>query len=390
MKKKLFGLIVFVAFLAFFFASYYVSPPEKTYADELSDGIQDELENLDLSELERFYNENVKTGDVNFTDAIKNLLEGKYEFDYGSLLDYSFKVALGDVFRMLPTFLTVIAICVLCALLAGVKGSFFDEGIAEIIFFVCSLCVVLLLSTEILAIWLSSQKAIENIAILCEIMSPVILTLMIASGGTVSASVYKPSVLFLSGGVIGIISDVIFPLVGIMIIFSVVNAFSRSVKLNKFSDGIAGAIKWIIGLSFTVYGLFLSVQGITSATFDGISLKAAKYAISNSVPIVGGYIRDGFDLVVAGSVLIKNAVGITGVFALFFVLLSPIVQIASASVLLRLTSGFVGAIAPDASASALCSELNKGTNYIAAAVLCSGLAFFVTVLLMIFSANAFI
>ena len=119
MKKKLFGLIVFVAFLAFFFASYYVSPPEKTYADELSDGIQDELENLDLSELERFYNENVKTGDVNFTDAIKNLLEGKYEFDYGSLLDYSFKVALGDVFRMLPTFLTVIAICVLCALLAG-------------------------------------------------------------------------------------------------------------------------------------------------------------------------------------------------------------------------------------------------------------------------------
>lgn len=390
MKKKLFGLIIFTAFLALFFSSYYVSSPQKTYADELSDGIQGELDNLDLSELERFYNENVRTGEKNFDETLRNLLEGKYEFDYGNILDYTLKVVLVDVVKMLPSFLSVMAICVLCALLSGIKGSFFDEGIAEIIFFVCSLCIVLLLSSEIILIWQISKKAIENIAILSEIMSPVILTLMIASGGTVSAAVYKPSVLFLSGGIIGIITNVVFPLVGIMIIFSIVNAFSKNVKLNKFSEGIAGAIKWILGISFTVYGLFLSVQGITSATFDGISLKAAKYAISNSVPLVGGYIRDGFDLVIAGSVLIKNAVGITGTFALFFVLLSPILQIAGASVLLRITSGFAGAIAPDASASSLCFELNKGASYIAAAVLCSGLAFFVTVLLMTFSANAFI
>jgi hypothetical protein len=54
----------------------------------------------------------------------------------------------------------------------------------------------------------------------------------------------------------------------------------------------------------------MTVQGITSASIDGISIRATKYAISNSIPIVGGFLRDGFDIVIAGSVLIKNAVGI--------------------------------------------------------------------------------
>ncbi len=388
MKKK--RLFILLATSVVLFLGFSFTRVEKAYADELSDGIESELDNLDLSELERFYNENVETGEVNFADAIKNLLEGRYEFDYENLLEYVLKVILGQVRDSLPTFLSVIAISVLCALLYSVKGSFFDEGIAEIIFFVCSLCTVLLLSTEIIAIWQTSQKAIKNIAILCEIMSPIILTLMIASGGTVSASVYKPSVLFLSGGIIGIITNIIFPLIGVMTLFAVVGAFSKTIKLNKLSETIASAIKWIIGLSFTVYGLFLSVQGITSATFDGVSLKAAKYAVSNSVPIVGGYIKDGFDLVVAGSVLIKNAVGITGVFVLFFIILSPLVRIASVSFLLKLTSGVVGAVSSDTKTFTLCGELNKGVTYIAAAVLCSGFAFFVTVLLMIFSANAFI
>ena len=388
MRKKTIFIIVFAA-LVLLCGIFSIGEPKRVSADELSDNIENSLGNLDLSDLENFYNENVRTGGEEFTETLRRLLEGKYDFSYDNLLKYVFNVVFDDFFKMLPTFLSVIAICVLCAIISGLKSSAFNEEISEIIFFVCSMCVILLLSSVVLSIWQSARKTIENIALLCEITTPAILTLMIASGGTVSASVYKPSVLFLSNGIISVVEKIVFPLVGIMIVFSVVNAFSKNVRFNKFSEAIASVIKWIIGISFTVYGLFLTVQGITSASFDGISLKAAKYAISNSVPIVGGYLRDGFDLVVAGSVLIKNAIGITGVFALFFVVLSPLVKIVSASVLLKLTAGFAGALSTETPAAGLCAELNKGTTYIGAAVLCSGLAFFVTMLLMTVSASAF-
>ena len=246
-----------------------------------------------------------------------------------------------------------------------------------------------MLSAEISLIWTNAKNTIQNITILGEIMSPVILTLMVASGGTVSASVYKPAVLFLTNGIMNIILDVVFPLIGITIIFSVADSFNKSVKLAKFSATATSVIKWIIGLSFTIYGLFLSVQGITSASFDGISIKAAKYAVSNSVPIVGGYLRDGFDLIVAGSVLIKNVVGISGVFALFFVVIVPVLHIAVTSVLLKFTAAFTGALS-DNGTSDLCANFSKGITYISAAVLSVGFMLFVTILLMILSANAFL
>ena len=246
---------------------------------------------------------------------------------------------------------------------------------------------IILLTSEIISIWNNTKNTIENIAKLIEIMSPIILTLMIASGGSVSASVYKPAVLFLSTGIINIVLTIILPLVGLILVFSVISNFSDSIKISKFGESATSIIKWIIGIIITVFTIFLTVQGITSATFDGISIKAAKYAISNSVPIIGGFLKDGFDLVAAGSVIIKNSVGIAVVFALFYTIISPVLYIASFSLLMKLTAALLEPIC-DARISGFCTSVSKCITYLIVALLTVGIMLFVTVLLMIFSGNA--
>lgn len=385
MKKKILILITLIMVIVLGVTTI----PEKVSADELSDNIQSELDNLDLEELQDFYDGIMNGKDKDFNTVLGNILGGEYYSDYGSVADYIIKIIFDDIFKMLPMFLSVIAIALLCGIVQSVKSTFLSEGVSEIIFFVCVLSIVLILSAEMLSIWNTAKNIIENISILNEIMSPIILTLMVASGGKVSASVYKPTVTFLTGGIINIIVYAVFPLIGLMIVFSVINCFSGSVKLSKFSEFITGTVKWIIGISFTVYGLFLSVQGISSATFDGISIKAAKYAISNSIPIIGGYLKDGFDLMVAGSVLIKNAVGVVGVIALFYVILSPVIHMAVVSLLLKLTAAFSEPLS-DSNVSNLCMGFSKGVTYITVAMLAVGFMLFITILLMIFSANAFI
>ena len=385
MKKKIYALLLSFFVLGIFFCF----PTQQVYADELSDSIQQELDNLDLSQLENFYNEVVSGGNSDFATVLGNMLSGNFGSDYNSVYEYMFNAILSDVFETMPLFISVIAIAILCSVVQSIKSAFLSDGVSEIIFFVCLLSIILLLSAEVASIWLSAKNIIQNIAILNEIMSPVILTLMVASGGTVSASVYKPTVAFLTNGIINVITYAVFPLIGLMIVFSVINCFSGSVKLSKFSDFITGVIKWIIGLSFTVYGLFLSIQGISGATFDGISAKAAKYAISNSIPLIGGYLRDGFDLMVAGSVLIKNAIGVVGVFALFYVIVSPVIHMAAVSLLFKLTAA-VSEPLSDSAIPNLCMGFSKGITYVTVAVLTVGFMLFVTVLLMIFSANAFI
>ena len=386
MKGKI-SLLLFII-IAFSAAIICISP-ERASADELSESIESGLDNLDLKEFEDFYNSVVKDGAKDFTSVLEGMLKGEYESEYDSILQYILNLFLTDVNNSLPVFLSVLAIAVLCCIVQNVKSAFFADGVGDVIFFVCILSVVLIISAEMVSIWQTAQNLIQNIAKLNDIMSPVILTLMIASGGKVSAAVYKPTVLFLTNGIINIFTYVIFPLIGVMIIFSILNCFSGSIKLGKFSEVITSLIKWIIGLSFTIYGIFLSVQGISGATFDGISVKAAKYAISNSIPLIGGYLKDGFDLVVAGSVLIKNAVGVVGVIALFYTVLSPVLHIAVVSLLLKLTSAFSEPLSNHELAN-LCMSFSKGASYIATAVLAVGFMLFITVLLMIFSANAFI
>ena len=56
------------------------------------------------------------------------------------------------------------------------------------------------------------------------------------------------------------------------------------------------------------------------------------------IPILGGYLADGFNVIVASSVLIKNAVGACGLLTIFITILSPIISIIILSLLLKLTA----------------------------------------------------
>ncbi len=386
MKKRIF-LILFIILLMLIGCACNI---KNANANELSENINEQLDNIDLSNLEDYLdNLGHVDNDFNISSLIQDLLNGKYNTDYDSIFRYVLNLVAGNINTVLPTFLSIVAISVFFGVINSLKGAFFSDEITEVIFFVCFLSITMLLSSSLYDLYSNTKNIIENIAILCEIMSPIILSLMIASGGTVSASVYKPAVSFLSSGIINIFLNIILPLVGVIIVFNFISNFSQSVKLKKFSDCATSIIKWVTGISFTVFGVFLSIQGITSGTFDGISMKAAKYAISNSVPLIGGFLSSGFDLVVAGSVLIKNAVGIVVIFLLFYSILSPVIYIMTYSLLLK----FVGAITEpvsDSRISNLCTNVSKSIGYLLISLLAVGFMLFVTILLMIFSANAFI
>ena len=218
-------------------------------------------------------------------------------------------------------------------------------------------------------------------------MSPIIISLMIASGGTVSASIYTPAVAFLSGGVISFVLSVILPLINLTLIFDVLACSSKVVKIKKYSEFVSSVIKWCLGIIITVFSVFISVQGISGSVYDGISMKATKYLITNSVPIIGNFIGNGFDFIVAGSVLIKNAVGVGGVVLIIYTILSPIILLAAYSILLKLLAAFIDSVS-DNRFSELCISVAKHSNYLLAMILLVGFMLLIMILLMTFSANA--
>ena len=378
---------IFIAILIVL--SFVVVTPNVAFADGLSDTINEQVESIDFSEFEEFFNSLKGEEGLAFKSILTDILNGKSTLDFNSFFTYFFKILSPSISRFVSPFLSVVGICIFCAILNHVKSNYFGEEISNLIFFVCLIFILGIILTEFFFVYEKAKIVIENMAKLVDIMSPIILTLMVASGATTSASVYKPTVLFLSQGILKLFSSVVLLLIFLMLIFSVLSNLSGTIKLKKYNEFFQGVFKWILGISVTVFSIFLTVQGITSATFDGVSIKAAKYAISNSIPMIGGFLKDGFDLVVAGSVIIKNSVGIIAVFCIIFIFLSPLIFIGVFSLTLKLTSAILEPIA-DERVSSMCTAVSKVLSYLLVTLLMVAFMVFMCVFLMIFSANAFI
>lgn len=358
-------------------------------ADELSDAINEEIENIDLSEIEDLYNGANLPISSDFTQTLKDILSGKFSLSYDDFGEYIKGIFLNDLKNMLPLFCGVIAVALVCSLLNDFKGNRLSQGVGDIISLTGLCSVLVILMPQIASFCKTVKNIIENIAKTSEIMSPIMLTLMISSGAESSASIYKPSFVFLSGGVVNVFLLIILPITELLTIFSIVGVISPKFKFSKFSEFFGSLVKWITGFISVFFGVFLSVQGIASATYDGVSIKTAKYIVSNSVPLMGGLLKDGVDVFLAGSVIIKNAVGIIGLVFLLLYILSPIVQMLVFVLLLKITAAITECFS-FSQTSALLSSLSKGVTYLIMIVLTVGFMFFLTILFTVMSASALI
>ena len=207
-----------------------------------------------------------------------------------------------------------------------------------------------------------------------------------AIGGTTSVAVYQPMVSVISVVITQLMVNIILPLFIFGYVFNIIGNLSSALKLNKFSAFASSLSKWFIGIVFTVFTAFLSIQGITASVHDGVSIRTAKFAISHYIPIIGGYLSDGFNLIMAGSVLIKNAVGVAGLFLLASTVLAPVIKIAIMILTLKLTAAILEPLAPQGFSNFV-SSAAKSISMLIAIILSVAFMYFIMLLLVVCTGN---
>ena len=394
MKKRRISFIFIVIFLLLCVSfPMTVLGAEKKEENNFNQTIDQQISSLDLEKLQEYIDsldENTKNllGAGDLKEKFKQLLSGDLQLSYSSIGSYLLKTLFSYLTAMLPVFITIAGICIFSGLMDGMQPKLLTKSQNNLVFFVCYSAVILLLLTSVFAMISITKSSIERMTKQMDLLFPILLTLMTASGGTVSASVYRPAVAFLSVGISNVFLQIVLPITALIIVFTVIANLSPAVRLHKFCDFFKSCNKWTIGLCLTIFTLFMTIQGITSAGFDGVSLRAAKYAIGNSIPIIGGFLKDGVDLVLAGCVLIKNAIGIWGIVLIFATILVPALQLVVYSLFLKLTAGVTEPVS-DPRISSFISGLSGGINYLIASIFCVGFMFFLSIFLLICSSHVF-
>ncbi len=363
---------------------------EEDLEEELGQEIDNQLGNLDLSSLEDILNSLTDGklaifGSNSFIGKLQDLINGNFE-DGTSLWSALLNLFFENILSLLPIISIIIAVSLLGSMIQGLKPANNGKSISNIIHFVTyGVIVVLVLSITVKMVTLTTNT-MQSMKSQMDAIFPLLLTLLTAVGGTTSTSVYQPAMAMLSGLIMNLFTYVLLPIFIFSVVFSVVSNLSNNVKLDKFTSFFNSTYKWLIGLIFTVFTAFLSIQGITAGSIDGISIRTARYAIRSYIPILGSYISDGMGLILVSSNLIKNAVGATGLFLLLATILSPLIQLILFMLALKLIAGILEPLGNKQIANFV-SSLSK--SLVLLIVLIIGLAFiyFIMLGLVMCSAN---
>lgn len=388
-RKRGVWLLLGVLFAVLFFAvspklsvSAY-TPEEEQALEEFRLQIDELLDALDTDELQAYLNSLSEFDQSDIKDVLSGVITGNFALDYTSLGQSVLAIVWQEGRAMLPAFAIILAAALLCGILNSAKNGFMQSNMTDIINFSAYLAigaVVLAVLTDLLKV---GFEAIQSMQTQMEIVYPILLTLMAASGGSVSVGVFRPAVAFFSGAVCELFTAVVLPASVVVIVLAFIGNLSPEVPTEKLGDFFKSISKWLIGLTLGLFTLFLTVQGIASSQYDGLSLRAVKYLVSGSVPIVGGFLSGGMDLVLAGSALIKNAVGSFAVFLLFGAILRPVLLFAAFQLFLRLAA----AVTEPAGGklSSFLSRLATDSGFFLAGLLCIAFLYFLTLVLLVCS-----
>lgn len=311
-------------------------------ADVVFDEImRDTLFSTDLSDLESSYNEYLKNiSGKNAKDMVYSLAQGDFSsVSPGAVLQAVFSQMLYGVRDNIPVMAQILAILLIMSILnqlnTNLGGGDSVSGVSQYVGYiiVCGLIVSI-----VYGIFNSAREAVQALSSFTEYVTPVLFTLLSAIGGFTSAAVLKPAVAAFTGGIAQVVILYVFPALIVNIVFVLVGNLSANINLKGFSSLVASMVKWSLGIISIVFLGMVAIQGAGAGLFDGISIRTAKYALDNSIPVVGGMFSESIDTVVACSALVKNAVGITGLCVIAAMLLMPAVNMIINIFLLKVLS----------------------------------------------------
>lgn len=357
MLKKYFSLLIIILFICIPITSLAAEEVES-----IKDVTRQQLTNYDISGLAELFNlleDTDRFNDRTLSDVIVDFATGNMMLDSENVLKYIFEKMLVGIKEILSGMSLLLFTVVLCGLIKNFLTDSFGnvKDVYEYIAFITVSALLLSTFTDYVELTNNLLKLTQSFI---RAIFPPLITLMTAMGGISSASVFQPVILFLGSGMFELMTNVVLPISVICGVSGIVSGISNRIKLEEISSFFASLNKWILGISSTVFVGVVSMQGMMAATYDGISMKTAKYTVDNTLPIVGGLMSDTMDTVVGCSLLLKNAIGVTGLIIIGGLCIVPLIKYVNGIITYKLMGALLCTITD--------SRMNKSISGLVSAV----------------------
>ncbi|MGN8912815.1 stage III sporulation protein AE [Anaerofustis butyriciformans] len=292
----------------------------------LIDGIYEQGQ---IYKLDMYTNDNSFYELFNFNNIqtfIKDVLSGNYSFDYDRFINtikdmffYTFKESSSIL-------LTFIALSICLSLINLLNSSFMNKEISDVAFFGVYLVLIMVVVKCFFDIVSTAYSLVKVITGFMNVLLPIIIVLLNLSGNVFSGNIISVSLVFIINFFASSMTYFIIPALSFGFILSIIDNILIDINISYLVSFIKQMVLFLMGIFSCLFLGILGLQGSLFSSIDSLSLKTAKFVVSNLVPVLGSLISDSTDTVIGFIKVIKSSVGIVGILIFISLLIIPLIN----------------------------------------------------------------
>lgn len=276
-------------------------------------------------------------------EIVRTLMTGEASLSKDTLLQWGAEIAqilemtLGQVLMQLavPIVLSIVLRALLGRSAAAQKGGQLFCRVA---------CITIMAGVFVEARQTAGQlinRAVE----VSDVMAPVLISALTLTGAATSSAILSPMAALCASLIENFLSTAGLMFSGCAAAMAMAGSLSERFSLDRLFRLVKSGLNWMVGVLMTAFMGVLSVQGLLGSGHDSAAARSVRYAVESVIPVIGGEVSDTMDSLVSSALVMKNAVGVTGMLLLLGTCLTPVLRLFAAMLSLKLTAAIVEPVA---------------------------------------------
>ena len=216
------------------------------------------------------------------------------------------------------------------AVILAVSGAMDTGGVLGISERGCEMALSVICSLGLLrrlyAVCLTVKESLCSVVDFFSLLIPIMTALSTASGEVVTASRQAVN-MSITMGIVGRLSvSVLMPFSLLLFSLAVIGAVGDG-GTASLAKGIKGFFMWGMGIISAISTAAVAMQSLVASAADSAALRAARYAASGLIPVVGSTVSSALSTLAGGLAFVKSSVGALSVTVIISLVIAPLLSL---------------------------------------------------------------
>lgn len=283
--------------------------------------------------------------DIDINEILNSAISGK--IDNSKIYKKILSILGTEIQTGIKSLASILAIIIIHSILKSISQSLENDSISKLIYYVQYIAIVTIIMSNFSDVINLVKETANNLIGFMNTLIPILVSLMLYTGGITTSSILEPIILFLINFIGNLIQNILVPIILIISAISIISKISDQVQVARLSKILKSSTIWFLGIILTIFVGIVSLEGTLASSIDGITAKTAKTIVSSAVPVVGKILGDVVDSVLGCGVILKNAVGFLGVIIIIGICILPILKLSVLTISYKLVASISEVIADE-------------------------------------------